>query len=193
MTNKVILESPFANTDRNKFNSNYFYLCLVARKLLKEDGDAPLFFHALYTQMLHDNSIEERMLGLNKSFEWHSHGDYKLYAMDRGISESKGMVLGAEDAIKKGMPIMFYSAMPKEHWISKRIEEINQIIDNQTRWETGLAFEKELKDIPEFMERFKQTGDLTGYTEHNEKIIEDVKNCILEFFAPLIDAIRTER
>ena len=39
MNNKVILESPFANTDVNKFNANYFYLCLVARKIMKEDKD----------------------------------------------------------------------------------------------------------------------------------------------------------
>lgn len=191
MNNKVILESPFANTDVNKFNANYFYLCLVARKIMKEDKDSPLFFHALYTQFLHDNSFDERNLGLSKSFEWHSGGDYKLYAIDRGISG--GMILGAEDAIEKDMQVMFYSAMPKQHWISKRIQEINAIINNEARWEAGLAFEREMKSIEEFADRFEKTGDLTGYSEHNEDMILDVQNCILDFFAPIVDAIRTSR
>lgn len=193
MSDKIILESPFANEDRNKFNDNYFYLCLVARQLLKEHDHAPLFFHALYTQMLHDNSIDERKLGLEKSFIWHSHGDYKLYAMDRGIQNSKGMILGAEDAIKKGVTVVFYTAMPETHWISKRIQEINQIIDNRQRWEAGLAFEDELRSNPENVARFDETGDLTGYSSYNEETLLEIKNCILEFFAPLVDAIRADR
>lgn len=193
MSDKIILESPFANTDRNKFNDNYFYLCLVARLLMKEQGHAPLFFHALYTQFLHDNSIEERNLGLYKSFVWHSDGDYKLYAIDRGLQNSKGMMLGAQDAIEKGMPVHFFTAMPETHWISKRIQEINQIIDNRQRWEAGLAFEDELRSNPENVARFDETGDLTGYSSYNEETLLEIKNCILEFFAPLVDAIRADR
>lgn len=191
---KVILESPFSNKDQNKFNDNYFYLCLVARKLMKEEDHAPLFFHALYTQFLHDNKVEERNLGLFKSFEWHTHGDCKLYAIDRGVSY--GMILGAEDAIKKNMPVMFYTAMPEEHWISKRIKEINTITDNKSRWEKGLAFISELTDYAEAngkKEQVEKTGDLTGYSEYNEDMITEVKDCILDFFAPLVDAIRNER
>lgn len=190
MTKRLILESPFANTDRNKFNANYFYLCLVARKLMVESGDAPLFFHALYTQFLHDNVVDERNLGLFKSFEWHTFGDCKLYAIDRSIS--KGMILGGEDAIKKNIPVMFYTAMPEKHWISKRVAEINVIVDNKERWETGLKFVEELKENSEMNKRFEFNGDLTGYAQFNEEHIANVKACIMEFFAPLVDAIRYE-
>lgn len=193
MTDKIILESPFTNTVPNKFNDNYFYLCLVARLLMKEQDHAPLFFHALYTQFLHDNSIEERNLGLKKSFEWHTHGDYKLYAIDRGIQDSKGMILGAEDSIKKGMPVMFFTAMPETHWIAKRIQEINLIFDNQERWNAGLELENEIRSNSENMQRFEETGELTDYKEHNKEMIVDIKNCILEFFAPLVDSIREDR
>ena len=106
MTTKVILESPFANEDTQKFNDNYFYLCVAARKIMIEKDDAPLFFHALYTQFLNDDVQAERNLGLYKSFEYHSGADNKTYAIDRGIS--KGMILGAEDALKKGMDIKFF-------------------------------------------------------------------------------------
>ena len=183
---KIILESPFSNKDQNKFNDNYFYLCLVARKLMKEEDHAPLFFHALYTQFLHDNKVDERNLGLFKSFEWHTNGDYKLYAIDRGISY--GMILGAKDAIEKGMPVMFYTAMPENHWISKRVSEINETVDNQTRWDKGLDLMSELDS-----ELAEKTGDLTGYSKYNEDLITEVKDCILSFFAPLVDSIRNER
>lgn len=193
MSAKIILESPFANQDRNKFNNNYFYLCLVARKLMINEDASPLFFHALYTQFLHDNVQEERNLGLINSFNWHTHGDCKLYAIDRGIKDSKGMLLGAKDAIAKGMPVKFTTAMPETHWIAKRIAEINEIVDNQERWDAGLAFEDELRDIPENMERFEKNGELTNYVHYNQKDLEDVKNCIMEFFAPLVKAIEAER
>ncbi len=191
MSKRIILESPFANTDRNKFNENYFYLCLVARKLMKEDNHSPLFFHALYTQFLHDNSIQERDLGIKKSLDWHTFGDFKLYAIDRNIS--KGMIIGALDAIEKGVRIQFYSAMPTYHWINRRLAKINCLTDNENRWNAGVAFIKELEDIEEMKERFDATGDLTGYTDFNSDTIDDVKNCILEFFAPLVDHIRNER
>lgn len=193
MSDKFILESPFANQDRNKFNNNYFYLCLVARKIMIENNASPLFFHALYTQFLNDDVQEERNLGLFNSFNWHSDGDAKLYAIDRGLKDSKGMMLGAADAIKKGMPVKFATAMPETHWISKRVAEINEIIDNQERWDAGLAFEIELRSIPENMERFEKNGELTDYVRHNQKDLEEVKNCIMEFFAPLVKAIEEER
>lgn len=188
MTKRIILESPFSNADTNKFNANYFYLCLAARKLMIEQEASPLFFHALYTQFLHDNVIEERNLGLFKSFEWHTFGDCKLYAIDRGISA--GMILGAEDAIKKGMPIAFFTAMPADHEISKRVTEINAIEDNQERWNAGLEYVTELRSVSL---AFEDTGALTGYMTHNEDMLRDVEECILEFFAPLVDHIRAAR
>ncbi|MFS1426484.1 hypothetical protein LMH73_004725 [Vibrio splendidus] len=188
MTKKIILESPFSNADRGKFNANYFYLCLVARKLMVEQEASPLFFHALYTQFLHDNVIEERNLGLFKSFEWHTFGDCKLYAIDRGISA--GMILGAEDAIKKGMPVMFFTAMPVDHEISKRISEINSIEDNQARWNAGLEY---VSEIQATSSTFEKAGELTAYKQHNSSMLNDVEECILEFFAPLVDHIRESR
>ena len=189
MTKRIIIESPFKNDNKNKFNDNYLYLCLVARRQMKEEKASVLFFHALYTQFLNDNVADERLLGLLKSLEWHTFGDCKLYAIDRGVSE--GMILGGEDAIKKDIKVAFYTALPENHWVSKRIAEINAILDNKKRWNAGIAFVNELKEINEYSERFENTGALTDYLDTNREIIKEIENCILEFFAPLVDAIRS--
>ena len=190
MTDKIILESPFANANPQKFNDNYFYLCVSARKMMIEDDNAPLFFHALYTQFLHDNIQEERNLGLFKSFEFHSDADNKTYAIDRGIS--KGMILGAEDALKKGMDVKFYTVLPETNKIAKKIEEINKISNVEKRWEMGQRFVNQLMNSPSHKKSFEETGDLTMYSASIQKELKDVKKCIMEFFAPLVDAIRQE-
>lgn len=189
MNRLILLESPFSSDSQKVFCDHYFYLCLVARKLMKEQNDAPLFFHALYTQMLNDNVVKERDLGLEKSFHWHTKGDCKLYAIDRGIS--KGMILGALDSIEKNIEIQFFTAMPETHWVSRRIQEINVILDNKSRWEEGVKLVKELEKIQ--LDNGDSSPDLTGYTEHNQNDIDLIKNCILEFFAPMIDFIRQDR
>lgn len=190
MTTKIILESPFANDNKQKFNDNYFYLCVAARKMMIDDDNAPLFFHALYTQFLHDNVKEERNLGLVKSFVYHSSADNKTYAIDRGIS--KGMILGAEDALKKGMDIQFYTVLPESSDIAKKITEINKISNVKTRWEMGQRYVSKLMEHPKHKESFENTGDLTLYMPTIQKDLKEVKKCILEFFAPLVDNIREE-
>ncbi len=182
MSTKLILESPFANTNPTIFNENYYYLCMCARKMMLEQGASPLFFHALYTQFLHDDIQEERNIGLFRSFNWHSDAHNKTYAIDRKIS--KGMILGAEDAIKKGIPVFFYTALPEDHEIAKKVAEINAIEDDKTRWDTGLDFINSLEMFDE------ENGDLTEYRSYNLDLLKDVYQCIIEFFAPLVDDIR---
>lgn len=188
---KIILESPFANEDQKKFNSNYLYLCVVARKLMIENEQAPLFFHALYTQFLNDNIKFERDLGLNKSFDWHTHGDYKLYAIDRSIS--KGMILGGEDAVLKGVPVYFFTAMPENSEEFNEVKIINENKDNKTRWIKGNKLVEKWNTDLEKKERFEKTGALSVYEAENEKDLNNVKNCLLNFFEPLIESIKNER
>jgi len=190
MTTKIILESPFANENKQKFNDNYFYLCVSARKMMTEDGDAPLFFHALYTQFLHDNVQEERNLGLVKSFVYHSDADNKTYAIDRGISG--GMILGAEDALKKGMDIKFYTVLPETDPIAKKIDTINNITNVEKRWKMGKRMVDQMMNTPKHKDSFEKTGDLTLYSHSIKSELKDVKKCIMEFFAPLVDSIRAE-
>lgn len=188
MTKRIILESPFANNDKNKFIENYLYLCLVARILMKKGNHAPLFFHALYTQFLNDRDEAERKLGLYNSFDWHTHGDFKLYAIDRGFSE--GMLKGALDAIEKNIDIFFFTALPKDHWVSKKIEKINKEESNEKRLELGQEL---VATLTETSTTFESKGELTEYKEHNAEYLSDIKDCILNFFAPIVDFIRAER
>lgn len=190
MTTKIILESPFANENKKKFNDNYLYLCTSARKMMIDDDNAPLFFHALYTQFLHDDIQEERNLGLFKSFHYHTSADNKTYAIDRGIS--KGMILGAEDAIEKNMEIKFYTVLPTTHIIHQKIEEINKIKDNKLRWIAGNKLVDKLLNNPSHKKSFEDSGDLTKYSKYVKDDIENVKKCILDFFAPIVDNIREE-
>lgn len=183
-----MIESPFKNKDIKKFNANYIYLCLVARKVILDDKDSPLFFHGLYTQFLNDNDETERNTGIITSFNWHSPSDFKLYAIDRGIS--KGMIMGAEDALEKNIPIKFFTAMPEEHWISKRVAEINLIIDMKERWMTGLAFVEKMQSDKIIKELFEEDGELTGYVIHNDVEINKIKDCLFNFFSPLIEYIK---
>lgn len=187
---KSVLESPFKNDNQSIFNDNYFYVNACARKIMLENDVAPLFFHTLYTQFLSDNKTEERNIGLFRSFEYHSHADEKLYAIDRGISG--GMILGAEDAIKKGMPIKFFTVHPASSKVGKKISEINSIEDNQTRWNAGLEFVSSLTSDPLVEKRFSLNGDLTNYKHEIREELSDVKKCILEFFEPLVKSIRKE-
>ena len=188
MTKRIILESPFANNDNNKFIENYFYLCLVARILMKKGNHSPLFFHALYTQFLNDRDKAERKLGLYNSFDWHTHGDFKLYAIDRGFSD--GMLKGALDAIEKNIDIFFFTALPKDHWISNKIDEINKEELNEKRLELGQKF---ISTLSATSTTFESKGELTEYKDYNTEYFSDIKDCILNFFAPIVDFIRAER
>lgn len=190
MANKLILESPFKNSNQTIFNDNYFYVNVCARKLMKETETAPLFFHTLYTQFLNDDDKEERDLGLYRSFEFHSDAEEKVYAIDRGISE--GMILGAKDAISKGMPVKFYTVLPETTPIGQQIKEINSISDNKSRWEAGLDFIEKLKSSSEYGKRFNINGDLTNYKNYIQKDLSQVKNCLLTFFEPIIKELKRD-
>lgn len=187
---KVILESPFANENKQKFINNYLYLCVCARKMMLVDDDAPLFFHALYTQFLHDDNPDERNKGLYKSFEYHSDADYKTYAIDRGISN--GMMLGAKDALEKGMKIEFYTVLPDWTYVAGRIKNINLIPNMLDRWNAGVEFVNELHQHPINKKSFDETGDLTVYSLEVDDDLKDVKQCLNDFFRPIIFSICNE-
>ncbi len=192
MVEKIILESPFSNSDQRKFNDNYFYLCVCARKMMldKNREVSPLFFHALYTQFLHDDVESERNLGLVRSFEYHSDASSKVYAIDRGIT--KGMVLGAEDALKKGIDIKLYTVHDPESNVGKAVSIINKVNDPAERWKMACSYVDSLKLMRKNKESYDETGDLTLYSDLIVDDLKEVKKCILDFFSPLVDSIRLE-
>lgn len=184
---KVIVESPFKNPIEKERNNNLIYLNVVARKLSLSNIYNPLFFHSFYTQFLDDNNDSEREKGLTLSFEHHSDSDAKIVTIDRGISQ--GMVYGALDALSKGMEIQFFTlcdnSTPESKAIRDKIDKINSIQIMEDRWSAGVKFVEELK--------LKSTSpnELTNYRVCAENDWSEVERIMLEFFAPLIDQIRS--
>jgi len=183
---KVILETPFKNENKQIFIDNYLYTNAVARKLMKEDDVSSLFFHTFYTQFLNDNIPEERDLGLMSSFNYHSDADYKLYAIDRGLSH--GMILGAKDAIEKDIPIQFYTVLPHNSDVSKMLSAINRTRRSIVRLDLAIKYVEELKQ-KEFAINDK-TGKITDYESSLSDHVSQVKDCLTEFFTPLIESLK---
>lgn len=182
----IILETPFKNENKQIFVDNYLYTNAVARKLMKEDNVSSLFFHTFYTQFLNDNDPSERDLGLKSSFNYHSGADCKVYAIDRGLSN--GMILGAKDAIMKNIEINFYSVVYKDRSIIEELNIINSKSDNNERLELAIKFVEKLSQT-EFAKNNK-TGQLIDYNDSLSEHIVQVKDCLTEFFQPILDGIK---
>jgi hypothetical protein len=86
---KVILESPFAGDV--KTNIEY------ARRCLKDSllrGESPIASHLLYTQVLDDNNLEERNIGIEAGLAWKDVADKHIFYIDYGYSN--GMLYAKE-------------------------------------------------------------------------------------------------
>lgn len=96
----VILESPYAgNVVRNIH---------YARQCMKDcfnRGEFPFASHLLYTQVLNDDIISERMMGIDAGLEWGNKSEKTVVYTDYGLS--KGMRYGIESAIINGRKIEY--------------------------------------------------------------------------------------
>lgn len=78
---KVIIESPYAGDVKR--NLEYARMCL--KDSLKR-GEAPIASHLLYTQILDDNVLEQRLSGIDAGLEWLSVADLHVFYIDYGYS-----------------------------------------------------------------------------------------------------------
>ena len=93
----VIIESPYmGNVQRN---IAYAQQCMGDS--LKR-GEAPFASHLLYTQILDDTIPQQRMMGMQRAFEWYRCADLMAVYTDKGISSGmqKGMEIAEEFGIK---------------------------------------------------------------------------------------------
>tara|TARA_R100001129_G_C5307375_1_gene244161 strand:+ start:1303 stop:1623 length:321 start_codon:yes stop_codon:yes gene_type:complete len=93
----VIIESPYMGDVK----SNIAY----ARKCMSDSlwrGEAPFASHLLYTQILDDSIPKQRMMGMQRAFEWYRCADLMAVYTDNGISSGmqKGMEIAGEFGIK---------------------------------------------------------------------------------------------
>jgi len=115
-TIRVILESPFASSNKLLHERNKLYLELAMRDCLYR-GEAPFASHKLYTACLNDDDPHERSLGITSGFAWRSAATKTVVYVDLGVST--GMRLGIADAQTLGMPIE-YRRLPG--WSGERVE-----------------------------------------------------------------------
>lgn len=101
----VVIESPLAGD----FNRNIKYARLCALDCLQK-GEAPYASHLFFTQMLDDEMIEERELGIKAGFLWAN------AAAKRVVYDDFGMSVGMERGIAHGKSIgqeIEYRKLPK--------------------------------------------------------------------------------
>lgn len=110
VTSRVVLESPFANSDPAKFAENIDYLRRCIRSCIAH-GESPYASHRMLTDALDDNNPAQRTLGIDAGFLWRHAADVTVVYIDRGIS--KGMVLGIQDALKNNRPMVIRAFDPQ--------------------------------------------------------------------------------
>ncbi|PSV00975.1 hypothetical protein [Photobacterium kishitanii] len=175
----VIIESPFKGCDNTESGQHILYVNMVARKMLLEGKNVPLFFHTLYTQCLDDSSMEEREIGIKASLNFHNLVEKHVIAIDRGISD--GMIYGVKAAIERGSDIEFLTLCDESSVEAKIIKQINDIENIEERWNVGLKTINSLKK--------DNWGDVSGYRLTSHTLMVDTKNTLMGI-ADRIDCIQ---
>lgn len=98
-----MVESPLSGD----FDRNRRYAVAIMRDCLLNHGEAPYASHLLYTQMLDDENVDERRLGMEAGFEWGEMSMTTVVYTDYGISS--GMQAGIDRARARGAEIVYRS------------------------------------------------------------------------------------
>lgn len=103
---RVIVESPFAASDRYSEMGNVVYARAALHDCLMR-GEAPYASHLLYTQrgVLDDDIPAERQRGIDAGIAWGDVADAVVVYTDRGIS--RGMRYGIERHEEAGRTIEY--------------------------------------------------------------------------------------
>lgn len=97
---RVVIESPYAGN--RSLHEAY------AREAMKDclsRGEAPFASHLLYTQVLDDDTPEDRKLGMDAGFTWGLAADAVVVYMDLGLTA--GMAAGIARATCKGLLVEY--------------------------------------------------------------------------------------
>ena len=98
----VIIESPYMGNVKS--NVAYARRCM-SDSLLR--GESPFVSHLLYTQVLDDAIKKQRLMGMDRAFNWYKHADLMAVYIDKGISN--GMKKGIAVAEKFGIKMVYRS------------------------------------------------------------------------------------
>ena len=100
----VIIESPFRGNKNfgQEQNSVYARLCLFDS--LKR-GESPFASHLLYTQVLNEQDLSQRTMGMKRAFKWYRHANLMAVYGDHGITQG----------MRKGIRVAKYYNIKIEH------------------------------------------------------------------------------
>jgi hypothetical protein len=103
---RVLIESPFHNSDPKEIEENVQYVRAIMRECLL-NGEAPFASHALYTLpgVLNDGIPSERTTGIQAGLEWGEAADKTVVYTDRGVSD--GMRVGIARADQQDRMVEF--------------------------------------------------------------------------------------
>lgn len=99
----TIIESPFSAPTAEGLVMNVQYAMLAVRDSLNR-GEAPYASHLFYTQMLDDNDVDERQLGMDAGLTICRHAEQTAVYTDLGTS--RGMEYGITAARKAGRAVL---------------------------------------------------------------------------------------
>lgn len=95
---RVLLESPYSGeVDRNIQYAKQCMLDSIKR------GESPMVSHLLYTQVLNDDIIEQRIIGIQAGHSWMDCVETVVVYADFGISGGMARAIGL--ASSKGIPV----------------------------------------------------------------------------------------
>jgi len=116
----TIIESPFAAPSLSGLTRNRLYLLDAMRDSIRR-GEQPFASHAIYPQVLDDNDMFERSLGMELGFNMLFVADKVAVYNDLGISD--GMNVGVQRAemanrtFRKDNPLeIIYRSIPYGQW-----------------------------------------------------------------------------
>lgn len=99
----TVIESPFTAPITDGLVRNVQYAMLAVRDSLAR-GEAPYASHLFYTQMLDDNNLTERQLGMDAGLIICRHAEQTAVYTDYGVS--RGMEYGIKAAVQAGRTIV---------------------------------------------------------------------------------------
>lgn len=129
---RVIVESPFGNTDPSVVEENILYARKAVRDCVLND-EAPIASHLLFTQegILCDEVPEERKLGIEAGLAWRYVADLTAFYTDRNWS--KGMLVALHKCIKEMREFELRSIIGPIRYPTAIHEEVERLLVRHTR------------------------------------------------------------
>ncbi len=106
----VFVESPYAGNNVER-NIRYARACVLD---CIDRGETPFAAHLFYTQVLDDNHVGERKLGIELGLHWAAVAETTVVYIDLGITE--GMIAGMRDAIERTRNLEVRSLKEGTRW-----------------------------------------------------------------------------